>query len=125
MTDFTDKYNTKLASEEEQAYRKWAKDSAREQDTYDYDMRGAWKANVGQADNGHFPDTYKKPNHPTFSDESIYHGVDGYQGGSWSSVNGTDVFVPGPANLSFRSQSDLQEYLNVADPGVVLGTRPQ
>jgi hypothetical protein len=37
-------------------------------------MRGYWKANPGGKPDsrGHFPDTFKLPNHPTFSAESKY-----------------------------------------------------
>lgn len=41
----------------------------------------------------HFPDTYKKPNHPTFSDESIY-STQETPGGHWDNQNGKDVFYP-------------------------------
>lgn len=43
-----------------------------------YDYRGYWKAQQAgdvyaqQAANHHFPDTYKLPGHPTFSNESDY-----------------------------------------------------
>lgn len=41
----------------------------------------------------HYPDTYKKPNHPTFSDESIYSTKE-TPGGHWGYQNGKDVFYP-------------------------------
>ena len=44
-----------------------------------YDNRAAWGAGVNRTpmipmrpEFGHFPDTYKLPGHPTFSEESIY-----------------------------------------------------
>jgi hypothetical protein len=94
--DLTDKYNTPLTPEEEQRYQEWAKQNHRESDTFDYDMRGAWKEGI-QADpsTGHFPDTYKKPNHPTFSDQSQYHGADGRYGGHWDyDETGTETLQP-------------------------------
>lgn len=41
----------------------------------DYDFRGAYQAAILDKynSNSHFPDTFKKPNHPTFSNESIYY----------------------------------------------------
>lgn len=39
--------------------------------------------------NGHFPDTYKLPNHPTFSDESIYSNKE-HPGGHWEG----DKYIP-------------------------------
>ena len=94
--DLTDKYNTPLTRGEELRYQQWAKQNKREKDTFDYDMRGAWKEGV-QADpqSGHFPDTYKKPNHPTFSNESKYHGADGRMGGRWDAdETGSETLQP-------------------------------
>ena len=114
--DFTDQYNTKLTDEEEAKYQKWAKENKREKDTYDYDMRGAWKSGVGQADNGHFPDTYKKPNHPTFSDESQYHGKDDNEGGKWSEKDGRTQFKPGKTNKQYWKDDDLTNYFKEREP---------
>ena len=59
-------------------------------DDIDYDLRGYW-LNEGNKDGGkgHMPDTYKKPNNPTLSNESIYHGAPDklgggkFDGGKW------------------------------------------
>lgn len=119
--DYSDKHNTKLSDDDEAKYQKWAKANKREKDTYDYDMRGAWKENGGkQSDNGHFPDTYKKPNHPTFSDESIYHGKDGNEGGKWGEKDGKTTFKPGKTNKQHRSPEELQEYFNEREPDAQL-----
>lgn len=112
--DFSNRYNTKLTPQQEKQYQAWATKNNRVNDTYDYDMRGAWKAGAGKADNGHFPDTYKKPNHPTFSNESIYNGVDSYQGGTWGKDNS---FTPGTTNLQLHSPSELQHYFRHVEPG--------
>ena len=92
-------FNTELSPENEQRFVAWV-DSAKERfgtdlsgDIESYDLRGYW-LNGGYADEefmarrGHAPDTYKKPNHPTFSNESIYHGAPGpagvkFEGGEW------------------------------------------
>lgn len=87
------RFNTALSPQEEAAFNQWAIANNRQQDSFDYDMRGAWKNGVGQSGNGHFPDTYKKPNHPTFSNQSIYDGQ-GMQGGEWSQQSGRDVYTP-------------------------------
>jgi hypothetical protein len=125
--DMTDQYNTKLTPEEEAEYQKWAAELSKKAgrdisgDTYDYDMRGAFKGGAGQSgDNGHFPDTYKKPGHPTFSDQSIYHGVDGHEGGHWDKVDGHWRFQPGQSNLSINGADNIREYLRRGDPGVIL-----
>jgi hypothetical protein len=115
--DYSDRYNTKLSDADEQAYQKWAKQNGRENDTYDYDMRGAWLAGAKAGDNGHFPDTYKKPNHPTFSTESIYNGNGNY-GGSW----GDNSFTPGTTNLMLHSVPELQDYFQRVEPGSSLNT---
>jgi hypothetical protein len=94
--DLTNQYNTPLTPDEETRYQEWAKQNHREGDSFDYDMRGAWKEGI-QADpsTGHFPDTYKKPNHPTFSDESQYHGADGRMGGHWKyDETGSETLQP-------------------------------
>lgn len=93
INDFSDFYNTKLTDEEEAQYQAWAKKIGHERDVYDYDLRGAWKAGAAQAENGHFPDTFKKPNHHTFSEESQY--ADGKRniGGRWVVENGQNIFI--------------------------------
>lgn len=54
----------------------------------DYDMEGYIRENPSSlfSHDGHFPDKFKKPNHPTFSDESIYHS-ELTPGGHWSERN--------------------------------------
>ena len=81
-------YKTNLTPQEEQQFLKWYKmvammnqlDSDPDHPYHHYDYRGFWK-NSSEQDrltmslynfNKHFPDTYKTPMHPTFSDESIY-----------------------------------------------------
>lgn len=121
-----DKYNTQLTAEEEKQFQKWAKENNRQNDDYDYDIRGAWKeitsGKMTEADNGHLGDKYKKPNHPTFSDQSIYSGKDGYVGGSWKEDNGTTSFTPSPTNLQNYSMDELRAYFSKVEPGVILNT---
>lgn len=115
--DMTNDYNTLLSPAEEADYQKEHAPG----DSYDYDMRGAFKQGITAAGNGHFPDTFKKPNHPTFSNESIYHGKGG-QGGAWSvDAQGRDIFTPGPTNLATHGLEGLQQYLLRSDPNVILG----
>lgn len=110
--DLSSDYNTKLSPADEAAFQAWAKANHRTGDSYDYDMRGAWKHMVKQSANGHFPDTYKKPNHPTFSNESQYAVGPALQGGQW----GDNSFTPGATNLRFRSLAELQQYMGQAEP---------
>jgi hypothetical protein len=72
-----ERYHQRLTPEEELRFQDWAKrNSIRMEPGWneDYDMRGLWKSdpNFKPDARGHFPDTYKMPNHPTFSNESIY-----------------------------------------------------
>src|SRR4029077_19810087 len=78
--DMTGKYNTPLTPEQETAFQQ----TLHAKDVFDYDARGEFLAGANR-DNptGHGQDTFKKPNHPTFSEQSQYHGVDDYSGGTW------------------------------------------
>jgi hypothetical protein len=123
--DYTSKYNTKLSPADEAKFQAWGAQQAAQTgrnpalDTYDYDMRGFWKSNGQFADNGHAGDEFKKPNHPTFSDLSKYHGVDGTQGGTWG--GGQDgqpwTFTPGTTNLQVHDPADLQRYFQQVEQG--------
>jgi len=109
--DFSEKYNTELEPYEKPGFEGWIKQlSARDgrdasEDLYDYDLPGMYK-DLGGAlpEPGYEPDTYKKPNHPTFSNESKYNETDGYKGGVWE--NG--MFVVGETNM--HSPDELQGY---------------
>lgn len=123
--DFTAKYNTKLSPAQEKAFEAWAKANDRLHDSYDYDMRGAWVDGAGQADNGHFPDTYKKPNHPTFSKESKYSGVDGYTGGEWADLGGgKSTYTASPSVMRFHTPDELQAYFHRVEPDASLILAP-
>lgn len=114
--DFTDKYNTKLTAAEETQYQAWLKQNGRQGDEYDYDMRGAWKDGAKQGGNGHFTDKFKKPNHPTFSNESKYSGVDGYKGGQWVKSGEDWNYKPSDTNLKMRTPEELQQYFKKTEP---------
>lgn len=83
-------YNTPLNSSQESQFQDWKKKYAPNDSGSDYDLRGAFKSGLTPSDNGHWPDTFKKPNHPTFSDESIYASQSPEKAGHW---NG-DTFIP-------------------------------
>lgn len=120
--DFSDRYNTKLSYEEEAQFQKWAKMEGRDKDVYDYDIRGAWKelktGKMSEDERGHLGDKYKKPNHPTFSDQSKYNGIDGYVGGTWSEENGKTVYRVSKSNTMSKAQ--LKRYFERVDPDVIL-----
>ncbi len=89
---------TKLTREQEKAYQKWrAKLPKPLQYEGDYDLRGLFKENpkAKPSSNLHFPDTYKLPNHPTFSNESIYFtSLTKNQGGFWQETDSSFNYIP-------------------------------
>lgn len=109
--DFTEKFNTELTEDEEAEYSKAYPDKRA---IYDYDMKGAWKSGAARGENGHYPDTFKKPNHPTFSNQSLYSNEEN-EGGSWEDL-GNDKwrFTPGKTNM--YSPEDLKYYFEKVEP---------
>lgn len=125
--DQTGSYNTPLEPEKEAEFQKWMEVNPKAQgDMADYDVRGAWKAGKIPA-SGHGPDDWKKPNHPTFSDESIYHGP-ATPGGKWVQLEpeskahpaGVWKFQASPYNLHYRDATALQDYFNRVEAGNTL-----
>jgi hypothetical protein len=86
-------YETELTAGAEKAFGPWKDRVSPGDDAGDYDHRGAFAGGAGR-EGGHMPDTYKKPNHETFSDESQYaeYGNPGHWG-----ANGS--FVPPPEHI--------------------------
>ena len=85
------RYDTKLSPDDEQKFQDWKAKFAPNDSGKDYDLRGAFKAGVEPDPNtGHMPDTFKKPNHPTFSNESQYAGDRPDLAGKWDG----DTFIP-------------------------------
>ena len=121
--DFTDRYNTELSPEEELEFRDWAEKNNRTNDIYDYDIKGAWKeikaGTMTEDERHHLGDKYKKPNHPTFSNQSIYNNIDGYIGGEWQQdKKGNYTFKAGPSNTF--SKEALKKYFQERERGVKL-----
>ena len=125
--DMSDSYNTPLPPHEEAQFQAWASKNPRLGGTYDYDARGFWRDGAGPSDNGHGSDTWKKPNHPTFSDESKYHGADGYQGGQWLKDDGGEYagFAPSQTNLDMHGAQGLRSYFDHAEPAMTLALPDQ
>lgn len=127
--DYRNSFNTNLSPAEEVAFQAWtAAESARRKrdvtrDLENYDLRGYWKG-VGRGDNasqGHMTDTFKKPNHPTFSDESQYHGAPApwgkYLGGKWDESG----YTPSPEMLAHTHDlKDMEQYFKEAEPDMKL-----
>lgn len=84
-------YDTQLSEAEETAFKAWKKKWAPNDSGADYDLRGAFRSGFKpDPDTGHWPDTYKKPNHPTFSDQSIYAKDRPDLAGRWEG----DTYIP-------------------------------
>lgn len=87
-----------------------------------YDYRGFYEREPGlrnealKASPGfHFPDTYKQPGHPTFSDQSMY-STPGTPGGQWKqNAAGQWEFHHSPYTYKHRMLTD--EYLNIDSEG--------
>ena len=113
------KYETKLSKDEEKEFVKWMQASKEQGIIHpddngdDYDFRGFWKDIVKNNDNEqnystetHFPDTYKKPNHETFSVESKYaKGNLKKYAGSW---DGEEYIPP---KEKYKDRKDVAEIL--------------
>jgi hypothetical protein len=110
-SDFIDQpFDTHLSAIDEGHYRVWKQQNAPKDSGEDYDFRGAFKHGItADTETGHWPDTFKKPNHPTFSNESIYAN----QGlpGEWFGEN-HDQYVPRAQNFQTGKDMLRQEYLN-------------
>ena len=77
--------DTPLSSNEEEQFKLWKDKYAPKDSGEDYDLRGAFKAGLTpDSETGHWPDTYKKPNHPTFSDQSKFAKDYPDKAGSWN-----------------------------------------
>lgn len=110
-----DAYETKLTPEEEVKFQIWLKKNAIIADGpnkgkidsgYDYDHRGAFKKygdSFKEIWPDHGPDEFKKPNHPTFSNESIYAKSRPDLAGSWNDA----VYIP--PDLGARNNKIMPE----------------
>lgn len=126
-------YNTQLSPQQEAAFQLWLMEQSKRQgrdlagDLQDYDLRGYWAGQGQQAENGHMTDQFKKPNHPTFSDESQYSGTGGYIGGHWGQTRrGQDQYVPSPQMFAGGTHNlpDMLRYFAEAEPDARLQLPP-
>jgi len=120
--------NTRLTPELEQAYQQWiAKQSAMKGrdvnfDQIDYDSRAALAAGLLNEGFGHGSDVGKKPNHPTFSDQSIYSTPE-HLGGHWGvDANGKGTYAPTASMMIGSPQRAklLANYLQKHEQGTAL-----
>lgn len=115
------RFNTKLPPTEEAAYIQFARKTGMAD--HDYDLRGAYSEGIMPDERMHMPDKYKKPNAPTFSNESIY--SDGSAGDWTKDRNGDWVFTAGPANFKGQTPMDLLNYWKHAEPDAQLIMPPE
>lgn len=115
-------YNTKLSSSEEKEFKYWYskvskyKGLSKDPDdpSQEYDYRGYWKNEdrngiLGDDPYAHFIDKYKKPGHPTFSNESQYSNEE-TPGGNWSQdKSGNWYFNHSP--YTAKNIAKTQQYL--------------
>jgi hypothetical protein len=83
-------FDTILSSAEETAFQAWKKKHAPNDSGQDYDLRGAFKQGFKPDEKGHWPDMFKKPNHPTFSDQSVYAKEVPERAGKWEG----ETYIP-------------------------------
>ena len=88
------KYDTKLLPSEEMKFQQWKSKNAPNDTGEDYDLRGAYMEGLSSdPKTKHWSDKYKKPNHPTFSNESIYAKDEPEKAGHWEGEH-HDQYVP-------------------------------
>ena len=114
------------------AYSAWARGQGLDpiDGAHDYDMQGAFlreyemplDARVAEAvdPRGHGTDLFKKPNHSTFSAESVY-ASPLHPGGVWTDGG---FFMPSPATPNFMAPRELSDYMRDYEPGAALVGKP-
>jgi len=135
VEQIVDNSETKLSNVEEGEYNKWYNSlPKRLQYTEDYDLKGLFKDiknnpqqykefinglneynKIGNDNGFHGVDKFKKPNHFTFSDESIYSNSK-QQGGKWIEKNGKWEFHASDFNLLQHSPKELEQYFKENEP---------
>lgn len=132
---FLNNFNTPLPAELERQFQAWLRAESKKKkrdlsmDLYTYDMRGFWMlkmAGIAKEDpkTDHYPDTFKKPNHPTFSVESIYNQAPSpaggkFQGGIWGKEG--EFFMPSREMLATTHKRDyLEDFFKRYEKGIEL-----
>jgi hypothetical protein len=85
----------------------------------DYDLEG-YKKKYGEPPKGqHLTDEFKRPNHITFSDESIYHSNE-TPGGKWEQKDSKWHYTPSEHVLKQHGADKLKSYFKKKEPQAVL-----
>lgn len=112
------------------AVKKWKpgidEDIDSDNPSYDYegfymeDPDRAWEM-LKEDSEAHFTDRYKKPNHPTFSDESIYSTPE-TPGGHWhENYGGSGRYVYEPSDYTKKNRKETMDYLRNSGEGYLDG----
>ena len=123
-----DKYNTEIPEDLRDEFMRWvgAETQRRGKNPldmlYDFDVQGFWLSGEWRTRdfNSLYNDRWKKPNHPTFSNESRYHGADEYYGGQWGSQDEKSTFSPSRTNINFHGENGLYRYFRENLGGAIL-----
>lgn len=117
-----DPYATQLTAEQEAAYQRWRATLPQNlQNEQDYDLRGAFLASAQADGRAHMTDTFKKPNHITFSEGSQY-STPQQPGGRWVDT-GRNALAPewtfwaSPVNAQNHSMNALADYFGRYEQG--------
>jgi hypothetical protein len=122
-------YNTPIPPELRSGYEQWARELGKNpaEEEADYDLPGFFLATqqnpelLPKGPEDHLPDTFKKPNHPTFSTDSQYSGPFEGAGGQWSKDSkGRDVFTASDVNIRNWGPEGLQKYFEKYEPNATL-----
>lgn len=135
LLKYVSNYNTGLNQQEFNEFWNWAKQRRGTQDDVlwemgNYDLQGYWKAakqaelkrkqgqrledweqNLSLDPKGHLIDMWKKPNHPTFSNESRYHSKQ-TPGGQWKQVGNRWQYYPSKYTLQNFGKNYIKSYLD-------------
>ncbi len=113
-------FNTEIPPEKFSGFVDWMTQESKRKgrdmtmDLRSYDLQGYWLNKDKYPEDpktGHITDKYKKPNHITFSDESIYHGKD-FQGGNWKQRENKWVYTPSKTVIDFHGIDKLKNYFS-------------
>lgn len=101
-----------------QAFQQWI-DQHNLQPSDDYDLKSAFQSGLEPDARGHLPDTYKLPNHITYSNESLYSQLpDAPPAGAWTGEDGNWKFEASPQNVKNAGGAQkLVDYFHKYEPG--------
>ena len=114
--------------QQKQSYEDWINSIPEDRRSdKDYDLKKAYEdlpeedLKAFAEEKGHLPDTYKKQNHITFSNESVYSNEE-TPGGEWSTDEfGRDTFKPTMQNLNNAGGAEkFKDYFDEYEKGVAI-----